>query len=302
MQISRSDLADFAYFLAIARHRSFRRAGLELGVSASALSHALKGLEARLAVRLFNRTNRSVTLTAAGEELLAAISEPFDLIGQSVQALDRFRTAPVGRVRLNALDDAATLLLGPVLPVFAERYPEIEIELSVNNRLIDVIEQGYDAGIRFEGTVPADMIAQRLTPDFRWIVVGSPAYLERWGTPEHPSDLLRHRCLNIRLGNGRIYRWEFEKSGEAVAVTVPGAITIDQSAVARSLAISGTGLMYAPEQSVAPQLHSGTLRIVLADWAPGGAAFCIYYSSRRHLPTGLRLLIELIRELRPLGG
>src|SRR5216683_3753265 len=154
MQLNRSYLADFSYFLAIAKHRSFRRAGLELGISASALSHALKGLESRLGVRLLNRTNRSVTLTAAGEQLREAISSPFDTIGQAVEDLNRFRDGPSGRIRLNVPSDAATLLLDPVLPVFVDRYPDVEIDIAVNNHMIDVIESGFDAGIRYGGTVP----------------------------------------------------------------------------------------------------------------------------------------------------
>jgi DNA-binding transcriptional LysR family regulator len=301
MQLSRSDLADFTYFLAIARHRGFRRAALELGVSASALSHALKGLEGRLGVRLLNRTNRSVTLTAAGEELQAAISQPFEAIGQAVEVINRFRDAPAGRLRLNVPEDAATLLLAPVMPAFVDRYPDIEIDLSVSNRLIDVIDEGYDAGIRYGGTVPEDMIAQRLSADIRWVVVGSPGYLDRFGVPGHPDDLARHRCLKIRLGDDRIYRWEFERGDEAVAVTTPGAITINETQVARALAVGGAGLMYAPEPSVTALIESGALRTILDDWSSMGPGFHIYYSSRRQVPAGLRLLIDLVRELRPLG-
>lgn len=301
MQISRTDLADLNYFLAIAKHRSFRRAGLELGVSASALSHSLKGLETRLGVRLLNRTNRSVTLTAAGEEFVAKIGEPFDAIGSAVEALNRYRAEPTGRIRLNVLEHAATLLLGPVIPTFVERYPDIQIDVAVSNHLVDVIEQGADAGIRYGGTVPEDMIAQRLSPAIRWVVVASPAYLERHGRPMHPSDLLQHQCLRIRLGDDSIYHWEFEKNGEELSVDVPGAITFDETQFALSLVKGGAGLAYLPEPSVAPLLGDGDLQIVLADWASMGPGFHIYYSGRRQLPTALRLLIELIKEMRPLG-
>jgi DNA-binding transcriptional LysR family regulator len=301
MQFARSDLADFAYFLAIAKHRNFRCAGLELGVTASALSHSLKGLETRLGVRLLNRTNRSVTLTAAGEQLQSAIAEPFESIGEAVEGLNRFRDAPAGRIRLNVPEDAATQILGPVLPVFVDRYPDIELDLSVSNRLLDVIDLGYDAGIRYGGTVPEDMIAQRISSDIRWVVVGSPAYLDRFGTPQHPDDLSQHRCLKIKLGDERIYRWEFEKEDEALALVVPGAITIDETQVARTLAVHGAALMYAPEPCVASQIEACALRVVLDDWMSVGPGYHIYYSSRRQVPTGLRLLIELIREMRPLG-
>jgi DNA-binding transcriptional LysR family regulator len=301
MGISRTDLADFSYFIAIARHRSFRRAGLELGVSASALSHSLKGLEARLGVRLLNRTNRSVTLTAAGEELLAGIGTPFEAIGWAVEGLNRYRAEPSGRIRLNVMEHASSLLLGPVMPTFVERYPDIEIDVTVTNHLVDVTAQGADAGIRYAGTVPEDMIAQPLSGDIRWVVVGSPAYLARAGVPDHPQGLLEHRCLRIKLGDESIYRWEFEKNGEELAVDVPGAITLDNTHFALDLVVAGAGLAYLPEPCVAALVARNAVRVVLLDWAPLGSGFHIYYSGRRQLPTALRLLIDLIRELRPLG-
>ena len=301
MPLSRTDLADFSYFVAIAKHRNFRRAGLELGVSASALSHSLKGLETRLGVRLLNRTNRSVTLTAAGEELLAGIGAPFEAIGSAAEALNRYRDEPTGRLRLNVLEHAATFLLGPVLPTFVERYPDIELDVAVSNHLLDVTAHGADAGIRYGGTVPEDMIAQRLSRDIRWVVVGSKAYIEKHGAPVHPRDLLDHRCLRIRLGNDSIYHWEFEKDGEELAIDAPGAITFDETQLGVSLVLGGAGLAYLPEPSVASLVQQGELQPVLAEWAPYGPGFHIYYSGRRQLPTALRLLIELIREMRPLG-
>lgn len=301
MTVHRSDLADFASFLAIARHRSISRAGLELGVSASALSHALKGLEARLGIRLVNRTTRSVTLTAAGEQLFAALTEPMAAIGQAIDDLNRFREGPSGRVRLNVPHDAASCLLAPVLPSFVERYPDVELEIAVSNRLIDVVDGGFDAGIRFGGTVPEDMVAQRLSADIRWVVVGAPAYLDRFGTPAHPDDLQRHRCLRIRLGSGHLYRWDFERGGEEIAVAVPGPITIDESHFALRIVSLGGGLVYAPEPAVADLVAAGSLRIVLEDWLPMGPGYHAYYSGRRHVPVGLKLLIEHIREMKPLG-
>ncbi len=301
MRINRTDLADFAYFLGLAKHRSFRRAGLELGVSASALSHSLKGLEARLGVRLFNRTSRSVTLTSAGEELHAALAVPFDAIGTAVEALNRYRAEPAGRIRLNVLEHASSLLLGPVLPAFVDRYPGIEVDVAVSNHLVDVVAQGADAGIRYGGTVPEDMVAQRLSSDIRWVVVGSPAYFDRRGEPSHPRDLYDHRCLRIRLGDASIYQWEFEKDGEEIAIDAPGAITIDESQFGLTLAAAGTALAYLPEPCVASLTAQGQLRCVLDAWSPMGPGFHIYYPSRRQLPTGLRLLIDLIREIRPLG-
>lgn len=295
MQLNRTDLADFSYFLVIARHRSFRRAGLEVGVSASALIHSLKGLEARLGVRLLNRTSRSVTLTAAGEELRAAISAHFDAIGTAVDVLNRYRDEPAGRIRVNVLEHASTMLLAPALPSFIERYPQIELDVVVSNQMVDVVEAGADAGIRYGGTVPEDMVAQRLSPDMRWVATSAPSYFERFGTPLHPKDLLSHNCLRFRLGDDSRYAWEFDRHDENVAVEVPGAITIDNSALALDLARRGAAIAYVPEPLALPYVERGDLRIVLEDWASDGPGFYIYYPGRRQLPTALRLLIDHIR-------
>jgi DNA-binding transcriptional LysR family regulator len=301
MQLSRADLADFPYFIAVAKHHSFRRAAVELGVSASALSHAISGLEARLGVRLLNRTTRSVTLTAAGEELLGTIEAPIEHIGQAVENLNRFRDAPAGRVRISVLEDAVPLILEPVMPVFVDRYPDVELDISVNNRLIDVIGSGFDAGIRHGETVPEDMIAQRLSADFRWMAAASPSYLARFGRPKHPNQLCDHRCVRIRLGNDQMYNWEFERAGETIAVATPGQVTVDESHAAVGLGLQGVGIIYGAEPILKPHLDRGTLERVFDDWDVMGSGYHIYYSSRRHVPMGLRVLIELIRELRPCG-
>lgn len=301
MMLSRADLADFAYFMAIARHRSFRKAAQEMGVTPSALSHAMTALEERRGVRLLNRTTRSVTLTAAGEDLYAMIDEPLGTISEASENLNRLRDTPAGRVRINILEDAAPLLLVPVLPTFVERYPDVELDISVTNRLVDVIGEGFDAGIRYGGTVPEDMVARRLSPPLRWIAAASPAYLERFGIPAHPDDLRDHRCIGIRLGNDQLYRWEFERDGESLAIDTPGTLTVDESHCAVGLGCAGAGIIYGVEPNLRPYLAAGTLQCVLDDWAPTGEGFHIYYSSRRQVPTALRLLIELIRELRPMG-
>jgi DNA-binding transcriptional LysR family regulator len=301
MQTRRSDLADLAYFLEIAKHRNFRRAGLELGVSASALSHALRGLEERLGVRLLNRTNRSVTLTAAGLELQSAISEPLDTVGQAIEALNRFRDAPAGRIRLNVVADAAWLLLGPALAAMADRYPELEVDVVASNRMVDVVGEGFDAGIRYGGTVPEDMIAQRLSADLKWVVAASPGYLERFGVPAHPNDLQDHRCLGVRLGDDRIYRWEFSGPEGEFDVALDSKITADDSRTTLAMALEGAGLTYGLEPIFAPHVRSGALKLVLQDCAVLGPGFHLYYPSRRQVPTGLKLLIDQIRELRPLG-
>ncbi|MFS8048082.1 LysR family transcriptional regulator [Rhizobium sp. BR 314] len=300
MQLSRTDLADFLYFLAIARHSNFRRAALEMGVTTSALSHAITALEARRGVRLLNRTTRSVTLTAAGEELRASIEGPLQSVGEAAENLNRFRDAPMGRVRINILEDAVPLLLDPVMPTFVERYPEVEVDVSVSNRLIDVIAGGFDAGIRYGGTVPEDMIAQRLSPDIRWVAAASPAYLERFGTPTTPHDLHKHRCVRIRLGNDQLYQWEFERGDEAVAIATPGPLTVDESHAAIGFGLSGVGIIYGAEPVLRPYLDRGSLKVVLNDWASMGSGFHAYYSGRHQVPNALRLLIDLIREIAPL--
>ncbi|MBA7933787.1 LysR family transcriptional regulator [Klebsiella sp. RHBSTW-00215] len=301
MNLNRADMADLIYFCAIARHHSFSKAAIELGVSASTLSHALKGFEARLGVRLLNRTTKSVTLTAAGESLAREVNEPVATIDAAIEQLNQFRDSPAGRIRLNVAVEAATLLLAPILPIFAERYPDIELDIAASNRIIDVTEERFDAGIRYGGTVPEDMVAQRLSADVRWVVAASPAYLARFGEPQHPDDLHHHRCVSNRLGNNRIYKWEFERGEEQLTIKVPPLLTVDQAETGVVAILQGFGLMYLPEPLISQHVSEGRLRLVLTDWASSGPGFYIYYSSRHQLPAGLRLLIDLVRELKPLG-
>lgn len=301
MQPSRADLADFLYFLAIARHRSFRKAAIELNVSTSALSHAMSSLEARRGIRLLNRSTRAVTLTAAGEDLRATIEEPIGIIRGAIERLDRLRDAPAGRIRISVPGDAVPLLIEPVLPVFIARYPGVEIDISVSNRMIDVIESGFDAGIRYGGTVPEDMIALRLSPDICWMSAAAPDYLAREGIPETPQALAGHRCIRIRLGNSQIYDWEFERDGACCTIAAAGPITVDDSQTAISLARQGAGILYGAEPVLRPSIEAGTLIPVLAPWSSIGGGFHIYYSGRRQVPNALRLLIALFRELDPMG-
>ncbi|EKQ6490727.1 TPA: LysR substrate-binding domain-containing protein, partial [Klebsiella pneumoniae] len=206
-----------------------------------------------------------------------------------------------GRIRINAAVEAANLLLAPVMPAFMDRYPDIEIDIVASNRMVDVTDAGFDAGIRYGGTVPEDMVARRLSADIRWVIAASPDYLERYGTPEHPDDLLHHRCISNRLGDDRVYRWELARDGETYQMTVPGSVTVNHAETGLVAVLGGAGLMYFPEPLVAPYVKDGRLRLVLTEWSPLEEGFHIYYSSRRQLPTGLRLLIEFIQEARPLG-
>ncbi|RKF23317.1 LysR family transcriptional regulator [Altericroceibacterium spongiae] len=302
MSANRNDIADFSYFLAIVRHGNFRRAAVELGVTPSAVSHSLRGLETRLGVRLLNRTNRSITLTAAGEELHNAIVEPFARIDRARETLNRFRDTPTGRIRINAASDAVALLLAPVMPVFVDRYPDVELDIVASNRLVDIVASGFDAGIRYGGTIPEDMIARRLSPDMRWVVAASPAYLRHFGTPATPADLADHRCLGVRLGDDRLYRWEFRGPDGEFDIATPNPITLDDSRSMLIMAINGTGLMFGPEALFKPALADGSLTLVLENYATTGPGFSIYFPSRRQLPTGLRVLIDLIKEIDPLNA
>ena len=202
---------------------------------------------------------------------------------------------------INVLEDAVPLLLDPVMPVFVDRYPEVTIDVSVSNRLVDVIAGGFDAGIRYGGTVPEDMVAMRLSTEIRWIAAASPAYLDRFGMPATPQDLNDHRCIGIRLGNDQLYKWEFERGEESVEIATPGPLTVDESQAALCFGRSGVGIIYGAEPVFRPDLDQGILVPVLPDWASMGEAFHIYYSGRRQVPTALRLLVDLIREIRPLG-
>ncbi|HBV7742764.1 TPA: helix-turn-helix domain-containing protein [Klebsiella pneumoniae] len=219
----------------------------------------------------------------------------------ALESLNRYRNTPTGRIRINAAVEAANLLLAPVMPAFMDRYPDIEIDIVASNRMVDVTDAGFDAGIRYGGTVPEDMVARRLSADIRWVIAASPDYLERYGTPEHPDDLLHHRCISNRLGDDRVYRWELARDGETYQMTVPGSVTVNHAETGLVAVLGGAGLMYFPEPLVAPYVKDGRLRLVLTEWSPLEEGFHIYYSSRRQLPTGLRLLIEFIQEARPLG-
>lgn len=301
MQLLRAELTLLIYFLTIAKHKSFKRAALELGVSSSALSHGLRGFEERLGVRLLHRTTRSVNLTTAGEELFASIAMPIELLDGALDRLNHFKDDPTGHIKLNVPQDAAAQLLAPVLPIFTERYPRVKLEIIINNKMVDVIAEGFDAGIRFAGTVPEDMVTQNVSAPIRWIVVGSPGYLEKHGAPQTPQDLRHHQCLNIRLGTGALYNWELEEEGKPISINTNGSLIVDESYFSIKLACNGLGLAYVAEPTVKDFLASGDLRTVLEDYSSMGSGYVFYYSSRRQLPVGLKLLIDTIKEIAPLG-
>jgi DNA-binding transcriptional LysR family regulator len=291
----RTDLADLETFIAIARTGGFRKAAALKGVSGSALSHAMRNLETRLGVRLFHRTSRSVTLTAAGETLLADLEPHFSGIKHAVDKLERFRKGPAGRVRITALRDASHLLLSKKLPSFIDKYPEIEVEIAVDDRFVDMVAEGFDAGIRYGGTVPEGMIAAKLTDELDWVVVGAPSYLDQHGRPRNPTDLLEHRCIRIRTGTDRIYRWELGDGDDTVSLDVPGALMLGDSELSIRMAVSGQGLFYCLRDRVAEELANGDLEVVLPEWASKGPGFHAYYASHRQVPSALRTLLDHLK-------
>ncbi|AKJ69515.1 hypothetical protein PATSB16_38570 [Pandoraea thiooxydans] len=292
---NRSDLADLNVFVTICRRRSFRLSAAELGVSTSALSHAMRNLETRLGVKLLNRTSRSVVPTAAGMALAEQLERGFHTIGEALDQLERYRGSPAGRLRLNVPRDASRLLLSPVLPAFFSAYPDIQLDITVDDHLVDIIAEGYDAGIRYGDTVPRDMIATPLSGPLRWVVVGSPAYVARHGRPARPEDLMHHACVRMRIGDNSLYKWELSNGQQALALDVPGAISANETDVAVDAALGGLALAYCLERRVAPDLQAGRLEIVLPDWAVAGPPMVMYYPSRRQTLPGLRQLIEMIR-------
>ncbi|WGF87080.1 LysR family transcriptional regulator [Marinivivus vitaminiproducens] len=293
--VARSDLAELSVFLAIVRQGSFARAAIELGVTTSALSHAMRKLETRFGVRLLNRTSRAVVPTHAGRELALRLSEGFQTISDALSALDVHRDAPVGRLRLNVPKDAQRLLIGPVLPDFVRRYPQVHLDVTVDDRPVDIVAQGFDAGIRYGGAVPRDMIAVPLTPPLRWVVIGAPAYLERRGRPRTPEELHLHACVQMRIGDNSAFAWELGDGDAMVRVDVPGPFCVNETDGAVDAAMRGVGLAYCLEWRVADEIRAGALEVVMADWSSIGPPLALYYPSRRQTPPGLRQLTDLVR-------
>jgi DNA-binding transcriptional LysR family regulator len=287
------DLAAFAH---VARMRSFTRAGAKLGVSASALSQTIKGLEARLGLRLLTRTTRSVAPTEAGERLLLTIGPRFEEIEQALSEISELRERPAGTIRITAGEHAVYSVLQAGLERLLPDYPDINVEIVADNGLIDIVASGFDAGVRLGEQVAKDMIAQRIGPDLRMIVVGSPAYFAHRPKPLTPQDLTGHNCINMRLStHGGLFVWEFEKDGREVNVRIGGQLVFNALRPRLESALQGLGLAYMPEDMVAPYLASGALVSVLDDWAPTFPGYHLYYPSRRHASPAFSLLVEALR-------
>ncbi|MBY3045936.1 LysR family transcriptional regulator [Rhizobium leguminosarum] len=297
MQFKRNEIHELSIFLAIVQYRSFRKAADHLEVTASALSHSMKALEQRLGVRLLNRTSRSVAPTAAGTALAEKISAGLELINSGLEDLNGHYQGGAGSIRINVLKDAAVLLLRPAIPVFQQRFPNVELEVAVDDQFIDVTADGFDAGIRYSGTIPEDMIAVPLTPPLKWVAVAAPDYLRSHGRPVMPQDLNSHHCIRIRTGRGQIYKWEFERGDDRREIDVPGALISGETDLAINAALEGAGLCYCLERLASPYVSAGRLEVVLPKWASMGPPFSMYYSSRRQLPFGVDALIKIVRGL-----
>jgi DNA-binding transcriptional LysR family regulator len=292
----RENATDLLAFLAVARERSFTKAAGKLGVSQSALSHTIRGLEARLGLRLLTRTTRSVSPTEAGERLIKRVGPHFEEIEIELAGLSDLRDTPAGSIRINAIDHVLEMIIRPVLNEFLRKYPDISVEVCCDYGFVDIAAHGFDAGVRLGEDVAEGMIATRIGPDMRMSVVGSPAYFADRTLPQTPRDLTDHQCNNLRLPtNGGLYAWEFAKNGESLKARVTGQITYNGVYQLLHAALDGFGLSYIPNDLIAPYVKDGRLIHVLEDWSPLFAGFHLYYPSRRQASPAFALLVDALR-------
>jgi DNA-binding transcriptional LysR family regulator len=286
---------DLSAFVAVAQEQSFTRAATKLGVSQSALSQTVRGLEARLGVRLLTRTTRRVAPTEAGERLLRTVAPRFEEINAELAALSELRDKPAGTVRITATENAAEAVLWPAIARLLPDYPDIKVEIIIDYGLTDVVSERVDAGVRFGEQVAKDMIALRIGPDIRMAVVGSPAYFTRRPPPRTPQDLTTHECINLRLPTHGLYAWEFERSGRELRVRVNGQLAFNTTALILNAAVAGFGLAYLTEQQVQKHLDIGELVRVLANWCPPYTGYHLYYPSRRQPSAAFALVVDALR-------
>ena len=292
----RENVNDLLAFLAVARERSFTKAAAKLGVSQSALSHTVRGLETRLRIRLLTRTTRSVAPTQAGERLLERVGGRFEEIESEIEALSELRDKPAGTIRITAGEHAAYTILSPALVKLLPSYPDIKVEVSVDYGFTDIVAQRYDAGVRTGEQVAKDMIAVRVGPDMRMAVVGAPSYFEKHPIPKKPQDLTEHNCINLRLPTyGGLYAWEFEKGRRELKVRVDGQLIFNTMRQRLDAALAGLGLAYMTEDAAKPHVAKGTLIRVLEDWCEPFSGYHLYYPSRRQPSQAFALLVETLR-------
>jgi len=292
----RTDLNQLTWFQVVAAERSFTRAAAKLGVAQSTLSHTIKQLEARMGIRLLTRTTRNVATTAAGERLLQTITPRIAEIEDEIAALMTFREKPLGSIRLTLSDHALESVVWPKLKPVLSAYPDISVELILDSTFRNIVEEGFDAGVRLGESIEKDMIAVRIGPDWRLVAVASPAYLDAHGVPQHPQDLVRHVCINMRHETaGGLYAWEFEKEGQALRVRVKGQLTFNNSYAMIDAAVSGYGIAYVPENIMERHIASGALMQVLDDWSPLFDGYFLYYPSRRQNLPAFQVIVDALR-------
>ncbi|HCQ48396.1 MAG TPA: LysR family transcriptional regulator [Achromobacter sp.] len=293
------NLSHLAAFAAVARHCSFRRAGEELGLSTSAVSYAIRSLEERLGVNLFNRTTRSVALTDAGQRLAERLLPALANLGDALEEMNHFRGSASGTLRINTSRAASYMLLMPMAARFLAAYPDIRLEIAEDDSFVDIVGSGFDAGVRLLEAVPEDMVAVPIGPSLRAATVASPAYLAGRPLPRHPDDLLAHECVRYRFPSGRYYKWEFEKDGVAIEVDVSGRIALSDVHAEVRAAVDGIGIGCVPEYYVRDLLQSGRLVRMLDDWCPTIAGFMLYYPRQRRVSSALRAFIDMAKQAEP---
>jgi DNA-binding transcriptional LysR family regulator len=295
--MDQASLKELEAAIAIARRGTFRAASIDLGISTTALSHTIGRLEAALGVRLFNRTTRSVSLTDAGRIFMQHVAPSLQDLQTAIEAVREQRETPSGTIRINAAPFAARAIISPLVLEFLRRYPDMHVDIVTEGKLVDIVKDGFDLGVRVAGLVPSDMIAVSLGRPQRHAVVGSPKYFEQHGTPVVPPDLFNHSCIRVRLPDGSLFRWRFEKDGEQVQVDVRGPITLDEASLTRTAILEGTGVGYIFEQDILPDIQAGRALRVLEDWTPPYPGLCLYYPGRRNLSAGVRAFLDLARIL-----
>ena len=295
--MSRVALTDLEAVMAIARRGTFRAAAVDLGVSTTALSHTIAKFESGLGVRLFNRTTRSVSLTDAGRLFIDNVGPSLQGVYDALEVVRARRETPSGLLRINTPPFAARTSLSSLVLKFLQRYPEMQVDIVTDGRLIDIVAEGFDMGVRVAKLIPNDMIAISLGQPQRHAIVASPQYLKEQGSPETPLDLLHHACIRVRLPDGTIYRWHLENAGEIVQEDVRGRLTLDEASLARIAVLEGAGIGCFLEQDVMEDIAAGRLVRLLSDWTPPFPGLCIYYPGRRNPSAGLAAFLEMAREL-----
>ena len=293
--MKRNGLSELNAVVAVARLSSFRKAAAELGISPSAISQTVAGLETDLGMRLFHRTTRSVALTQAGQDFLDRISPALRELDAAMDSTNAYRDKPSGSLRINLSEGAARMILVPIVGEFLRRYPEMSVELVTEGRLVDIVKAGFDAGIRFTENVPQDMIAVPCGPRLRHAVVASPAYLAGRKVPQHPDELKEHDCIRARMASGMRYHWEFERKGEICSIDVPGKLTLDNQTLIVRAAVNSLGVGYVADWAVAHHIASGRLVRMLDEWTPEMPGLSLYYAGHRHVPAGLRAFVDLLK-------